>query len=59
MGKQTLKCKGCGRTFEMTWSLAKAQYGRMLRRGATEEQAKEAGPRCPKCTTRWLREHGL
>ncbi len=51
-------CKGCN-THLMTWALQKAQFGRLINSGYTEAEAKEAMPRCQKCTTRWKRGHPI
>jgi len=54
------RCKDCRRI--LTWAERRRQYGRLLRRGLTEEQVKGALPRCQKCMTVWLQpnndEHG-
>lgn len=46
-----LRCK-----YPMTWEAQRRQFGRLIRRGLTKEQAKEMLPRCQKCMTVYLRE---
>lgn len=48
------RCLGCD--YRMTWAARRRQYGRLLRRGFSADQAKAAMPRCQKCVTRWLHE---
>ena len=48
------RCRGCGNP--ITWADQRRQYGRLLRRGLSTEEAKAALPRCQKCVTRWLRD---
>ena len=50
----TNKCRRC--LVSLTWGNAKAQYGRMIRRGLTPEKAKALSPCCQKCTTIVLQE---
>jgi hypothetical protein len=47
------KCNACRNP--MTWAAVRVQYGRLLRRGFTEEQVKAVLPRCQTCVTRWLK----
>lgn len=47
-------CKRCKTT--VTWAEQRKQYGRLIRAGLELSQAKEAGPRCKKCMTVYLRE---
>lgn len=54
MQRLTNKCHRCGTP--QTWANAKAQYGRMIRRGLTPEKAKAFSPCCQKCTTIVLQE---
>lgn len=49
-----MNCKQC--QSEMTWTQARGQYGRMLARGLSQADAKNFSPRCPTCTTKFLRE---
>jgi hypothetical protein len=43
----------------MTWSDQRRQWGRLLRRGLTQEQARALAPRCQKCLTTALIQAGL
>lgn len=45
----TNKCSRCGQP--LTWAAVRVQFGRMIRRGLTAEEAKKYSPRCGKCTT--------
>lgn len=50
------RCRECGR--HMTWAAQRVQYGRMMRRGFTQDVARRTLPRCQKCMTQWLRAMG-
>jgi hypothetical protein len=47
------KCFACG--VAVTWASVKVQYGRAIKRGFSQDQAKEACPRCYRCMTKYLR----
>jgi hypothetical protein len=55
MGKLHNRCRGC--KWPITWSDQKRQYRRLLDRGLSPADAREAMPRCQKCVTRFLREN--
>lgn len=40
----------------MTWAAQRVQYGLLLKRGYSKDEAKAAMPRCQKCMTRRLAE---
>lgn len=48
------KCLNCN--FQMTWDAQKRQYGRIKKKGLTDEQIKTALPRCQKCMTIYLEQ---
>jgi len=48
------KCLGCG--FPQKWAEQMKQFWRARKRGLSEDQAKDACPRCQKCMTIYLRE---
>jgi hypothetical protein len=50
------KCIGCG--FPVTWEHQRRQWGRLMRRGLSREEAKNLMPRCQKCMTLALRTVG-
>lgn len=52
-----IHCKGCGHS--MTWAEQCKQWGRMLRTGLDEAQAKSLQPRCQKCVTAYFREQAI
>jgi len=54
--RATIKCLGCN--WLMTWSEQRHQYGRLIRWGMSQEQAKQQMPRCSRCITERLRETG-
>jgi len=47
------QCTDC--SWPITWAEQRRQFGRCLRRGLTEAEAKAASPRCQKCMTKHLR----
>ena len=49
-GKQCLRCG-----YRVTWAEQRRQYGRLIRRGKSDEEAKALMPRCQKCTTAALK----
>jgi hypothetical protein len=46
-------CKECQKT--MTWAQQRVQWGRLKSKGYTEQEIKDAMPRCQKCLTRWVK----
>jgi len=38
----------------MTWDQQRRQFGRLMQKGFTVDEAKAALPRCQKCLTLWL-----
>jgi hypothetical protein len=48
------RCRRC--ELPLTWAMAKVQYGRMIKRGLTPDEAKTLSPCCSKCTTIVLQE---
>jgi hypothetical protein len=51
-------CLNCGLGYGVTWEQQRRQFGRLIRRGFTAEQAKKILPRCQKCVTTYLRMEG-
>jgi len=52
--RREIRCKRC--RCLMTWADQRKQFGRMIGRGLTTEEAKTVQPRCQKCVTVYLRE---
>ena len=48
------RCKTCQR--EMTWAAQRGQFGRLMRKRFSRDQAKLVLPLCGKCLTNWLRQ---
>jgi hypothetical protein len=51
------RCAGC--KYKLTWAEQRKQFGRLLRLGKTQEQAKAIMPRCQTCTTRAIGYRGV
>jgi hypothetical protein len=51
--RMRIRCQNCN--CEMTWSEQKRQFGRMLRKGLSIEDAGRLSPRCSKCVTQFFR----
>ena len=49
-----VKCKNC--ELPMTWAKQRVQYGRLLKRGYSQLEAKTAMHNCQKCVTLLLKE---
>jgi SOS response regulatory protein OraA/RecX len=45
--------------YPMTWEQQRRQFGRLMRKGFTKDEAKAALPRCQICMTVWLRAYRL
>jgi len=39
----------------MTWAQQRRQWGRLKQRGYSQDEIKQAMPRCQKCLTRWMK----
>ncbi len=48
------RCRRCN--YEMTWAAQRRQFGRLMKRGLSVQQAKEILPPCQTCVTRYLRD---
>jgi hypothetical protein len=49
----TNRCVGC--CYPITWDTQRRQYGRAIKAGLAEAEAKALMPRCQKCMTKALR----
>jgi len=47
------RCERCGKP--MTWAMQRVQYGRILKRGYSKNDAKELAKQCQKCVTKFLK----
>lgn len=50
--KKRAICRDC--RYPMTWDQQRRQFGRLMQKGFTVDEAKAALPRCQKCLTLWL-----
>jgi len=52
-----MKCKEPGCWFGFTFAHEKHQWGRLKRREYSEDEIKQAMPRCQKHLTRWMKDN--